>query len=99
MKKEILTFSSYESMWSFKEKSQAINVRIEPKKNRISGLFNATEVELALKEFQAIRSSDIINPEEQSTANNKQTIILRPRFKKVLYRPFLVLRTFLHSFI
>lgn len=53
MKKVILAFPSYDSLWSFKEKTQAINIRIEPKKNIISGLFQQQDVELAIRQFNA----------------------------------------------
>ena len=57
MKKETLTFPDHESLWNFKDKTKAINIRIEPGKNRITGLFDPQEVTVALNEYQAITTS------------------------------------------
>ena len=54
MKKASFTFPNYSSMWTFKEKTSAINVRVEPKKHLMSGLFRQEEIEMAVKQFQAI---------------------------------------------
>ena len=53
MKKVTLTCPTYDSLWLFKEKTKAINIRIEPKKNTMSGLFQQHEVELAVEQFNA----------------------------------------------
>ena len=47
------TFPSYDSLWSFKDKSKAINVKISPKMNTISGLFEKHEIEIAVNSFNA----------------------------------------------
>lgn len=44
-------------MWMFKEKTNAINVRVEPKKNVMSGLFRQEEIEMAIKQYQAVLHS------------------------------------------
>ena len=53
MKKVTLTFPTYDSLWLFKEKTKAINIRIEPKKNTMSGLFQQDEVQIAVEQFNA----------------------------------------------
>ena len=53
MKKVSFTFPDYNSIWSFKEKTKAINVRVEPKRNVVTGLFHPLEIEMAVKEFRA----------------------------------------------
>jgi hypothetical protein len=53
MKKVTLSFPSYNSLWLFKDQTKAINIRIEPKKNLISGLFQQQEVEMALQQYNA----------------------------------------------
>jgi len=54
MKKVTLTFPSYESVWLFKNHTNAINIRIEPKKNRICGLFGDDEINMAIIRFGAV---------------------------------------------
>lgn len=53
MKKVTFLFPTYSSMWSFKEKTKAINIVIAPKKNTMTGLFATQEIEMAVKSFQA----------------------------------------------
>jgi len=53
MKKVTFTFPTNDSMWIFKDKTKAINVKVVPKKNLMSGLFQKQEIELALQEFKA----------------------------------------------
>jgi hypothetical protein len=53
MKKVTFMFPSYDSLWLFKEKTKAFNVRIEPKKNTISGMFQQQEIEMAVQQFNA----------------------------------------------
>ncbi len=53
MKKVTFLFPTYSSMWSFKEKTKAVNVVIVPKKNTMSGLFQAQDIDIAVKSFQA----------------------------------------------
>lgn len=55
MKKVILTFPSYDSMWLFKSCTKAIHIRIEPKKHLICGLFDNDEVEMAITKFKAVQ--------------------------------------------
>lgn len=97
MKKETLTFPDYTSMWSFKEKTRAINIRIEARKNRITGLFNATEVDMALNEFHAVNT---YTPEIETynKANDRTTVHINLNFKGLMNRMSLVLKTvFLYS--
>jgi hypothetical protein len=54
-KKLSLKFPDYNSLWLFKAKTKAINVRIEPRKNIITGLFEPAEIEMAVKEFNAVQ--------------------------------------------
>jgi len=54
MKKVSFSFPNYNSIWSFKDKTKAINVRVEPKKKVISGLFYPEEIEMAMKQYQAV---------------------------------------------
>jgi hypothetical protein len=54
MQKITFTFPTYDSMWLFKEKTKAINVKIVPKKNLISGLFHVQEIEMAKQQFKAV---------------------------------------------
>jgi hypothetical protein len=53
MKKASFKFPDYRSLWLFKEKTTAINVRIRPSENMITGLFNPAEIEMAEKEYKA----------------------------------------------
>lgn len=69
MKKVTLTFPSYESVWLFKNHTNAINVRIEPKKNRICGLFEDDEVNMAITRFGAIHDDA---EHEAATAANAE---------------------------
>ena len=55
MKKVILTFPSYDSMWLFKSYTKAIHIRIEPRKHLICGLFETDEIEMAVTKFKAIQ--------------------------------------------
>ena len=54
MKKASFTFPTYSLMWTFKEKTNAINIRVEPKKHVMSGLFRQEEIEMAVKQYQAV---------------------------------------------
>lgn len=53
MQKVSFQFPNYQSLWLFKERTRAINVRVEPKNNRITGLFGQDEIDMAVKEFNA----------------------------------------------
>ena len=53
MKKITLVFPTYDSLWLFKEKTNAINIRVKPRRNIISGLFEQQEIELAIQQFSA----------------------------------------------
>lgn len=57
MKKVSFKFPDYNSLWLFKAKTKAINIRVEPKKNMITGLFEPEEIEMALEEFHAVQPS------------------------------------------
>lgn len=54
MRKITFTFPDYKSLWDFKDQTQAINVAITPKMNRIAGLFSSQEVDVALSKFNAV---------------------------------------------
>lgn len=54
MEKVTFSFPNYDSLWSFKDKTKAINVVVVPKKNLISGVFPKQDVELAISQFNAI---------------------------------------------
>jgi hypothetical protein len=58
MKKVALTFPSYDSLWLFKSYTNAIHIRIEPKKQRIYGLFDADEIEMAVTKFKALKHNE-----------------------------------------
>jgi hypothetical protein len=55
MKKVSFKFPDYRSLWLFKEKTKAINVRIKPREHMITGLFNTTEIEMAVKDYKAVQ--------------------------------------------
>lgn len=57
-KKVSFKFPDYNSLWLFKAKTKAINVRVEPRKNVITGLFEPAEIEMAVKEFNAVSPND-----------------------------------------
>lgn len=98
MKKTTFTFPDYSSMWSFKEKTSAINVRIETRKNRITGLFNANEMDLALNEFQAINTSEAIDT-KTFTSTNDQRASLKFNFKNMVSKMSLVTKNFFFSIL
>lgn len=54
MQKTSFIFPDYESLWQFKNETQAVNVAVTPKKNQISGLFEQNEVEMAVNKFKAV---------------------------------------------
>jgi hypothetical protein len=54
MKKASFTFPSYTSLWMFKDKTKAIHIRVEPKKQVMSGLFKPEEIDMAVKQYQAV---------------------------------------------
>lgn len=54
MDKMTFTFPDHDSLWQFKNQTQAINVTITPKKNMISGLFQQHDITLAVNKFNAI---------------------------------------------
>ena len=56
MKKITFTFPSYDSMWSFRDQTNAIHIRIKPKDRLISGLFDPKEIEIAEKKFHAAQN-------------------------------------------
>jgi hypothetical protein len=53
MKKVTFEFPDYDSLWSFKEKTNAVNISIVPRRNILSGVFQQQDVELALQHFKA----------------------------------------------
>jgi hypothetical protein len=38
----------------FKDKTKAIHIRVEPKKHVMSGLFRPEEIDMAVKQYQAV---------------------------------------------
>ena len=58
MKKFSFTFPTYESLWQFKDQSKAINISIIPKQHTISGLFCNEEVDIAVKQFNAVSNCE-----------------------------------------
>ena len=54
MQKISFIFPDYESLWQFKNETQAVNVAVTPRKNQISGLFEQDEVEMAVNKFKAV---------------------------------------------
>lgn len=71
MKKRTLTFPSYDSLWSFRDQTKAINIRIKPKDRLISGLFNAQEIEMAVQKFQALQH----NPDDETRSENRSAVL------------------------
>jgi len=90
MKKVTLAFPDYESMWIFTNQTKAINVRIQPKENRLSGLFSGEEIDRAVKEFRAIQpinTSAGINTSQSSNAKTRTDgplLKLRSRLHQLL---------------
>jgi hypothetical protein len=94
MKKVVLTFPTHDSLWSFKDKSKAINIRIEPKRNVMTGLFDPCEIEIAVNEFQAVGSSgDLFNPNSSNVERSKtKTASQRFIVRSALHRLFLFMK-------
>lgn len=55
MQKITLLFPNHHSLWLFADKSRALNIAVTPRKNIIAGLFSSEEIDIAVKEFQAVR--------------------------------------------
>lgn len=81
MKKVTLLFPKHNSLWLFKEKSTAINVAITLKKNTITGLFSLDEVDIAVKEFEAVQMISTLTATNTVAANRKETTTAAPSFK------------------
>jgi len=47
------TFPDYQALWQFMEKAKAIHIRIEPRRNRVSGQFGEQDIDIAVQQFQA----------------------------------------------
>lgn len=67
MERITISFPDQDSLWQFKNQTQAINVAITPKKNMISGLFQQQDVELAVNQFNAVT----VNKAKTISAINK----------------------------
>jgi hypothetical protein len=80
LKKAALTFASYNSLWSFKELTSAIHIRVEPKKHLIHGLFKDNEVELAIQKFGAVEYDEGSN---QQISSETEVGIARGFFKSL----------------
>ena len=65
MRKIILAFPDHESLWQFKNQTQAVNIAITPKKNIISVAFSEQEVELAVDAFKATTISNASSSTEK----------------------------------
>jgi hypothetical protein len=83
MKKVSLSFPTNDSLWSFKDQSKAINIRIEPKRNLMTGLFEPSEIDIAVNQFQAVNSSD--NTAVTSVPTQTKASPSRFRFRSVLH--------------
>ena len=81
MKKVTLSFPTYDTLWTFKEKSIAVNVAVSPRKNIIAGLFSASEVEFAIKEFQAIKIDDAPTTLYASSVSYRKRKTTKPSLK------------------
>lgn len=62
MQKITLAFPDHDSLWQFRNQTQAINVNISPRKNIISGLFGQPDVELATQKFNAVTVNQVSSP-------------------------------------
>ena len=52
--KTSLSFPSHDLLWSFRQETRAIHIRIEPKKNIITGLFSPQDIDKAVRQFHAV---------------------------------------------
>jgi len=82
LKKATLTFASYDSLWSFKEVSNAIHIHVEPRKHLIHGLFDDNEVDLAIQKFGAVEYE--AGSQEQIPSDRE--VLKAPGFFKSLCR-------------
>lgn len=76
-----VTLTNYDSLWTFEEKSRAINVGIEPKHNRITGVFYADQIDVAMSQFQAIQPDNTEVKDSATITIRSTTRIRRPSFK------------------
>ena len=81
MKTVTLTFPNYEALWQFKEQSKAINIRIEPRRHRISGLFNSEEIAMAVDRFQAAQAQLSPSVSANVSKSSARTSTVLPRFR------------------
>ena len=51
--KATLYFPSCDLLWMFKEQTQGFNLHVRPKQNTLTGLFQETELQKAVRQFQA----------------------------------------------
>lgn len=80
MKKVTLTFPNHDALWSFKETSNAVNVAVSLRKNMMSGLFSAEEVDNALQQFQAVRLDDAVTNKDAAVLHETKTTSTKPWF-------------------
>ena len=85
MQKTSFIFPDYESLWQFKNETQAVNVAVTPKKNQMSGLFEQNEVEMAVNKFKAVTV-----PKIESSATTQKT----PRLKNYSINYLMSIRNF-----
>jgi hypothetical protein len=81
MHKVTLTFPNPDSLWLFKDKSKAINVAVAPRKNTITGLFSPDEIDIAVKEFQAVQIMNASTNKNAPPLKYTQTGTIMPLFR------------------
>jgi hypothetical protein len=87
MQKITLTFPDPNSLWLFKDKSRTVNVAVAPRKNTMTGPFSSEEIDMAVKEFQAVQVSKTLgsaNPPLQHTETRSAGSPFRFRFSQLL---------------
>jgi hypothetical protein len=87
MQKITLTFPDPNSLWLFKDKSKTVNVAVAPRSNTMTGPFSSEEIDIAVKEFQAVqvpKTSASTNPSLQHTETRSARSPFRYRFSQIL---------------
>jgi len=80
MQKVTLSFPNHDSLWSFKDKSKAINVTVTPSRNTISGPFSSEEVDFAVQQFRAVPLDKSSINTNTSPSKHTETSSSRPWF-------------------
>ena len=81
MQKVTLTFPDPNSLWSFKDKSKAVNVAVAPRKNIMTGPFSSEEIDMAVKEFQAVHMPNTSNSTIPSSLKHTKTATSKSPFR------------------